>query len=124
MARSRKSRDGVAESKSPGALPGIPWKIEVLPGALNLSGLAPDSDGYANAEARELTRMASVGAGGTCVIYRRPPEIAPEVHAEIRRLFLGAGARDAAELLAYCLDREAADVIAEIVHDVAKSDSA
>lgn len=63
----------------------------------------------------ELARMVG-DAGGSCVLYRKPPAVPREVHAEINRLCRAEpGFREPLGLAVYCFNREASDVLADVV---------
>jgi hypothetical protein len=69
----------------------------------------------------ELSRMAQDVGGGSCVLFRKAPQVAPDVEAEIRRLCLAEpGSKIAAALPVFCFDRPATDVLSEIVRGLAK----
>lgn len=70
----------------------------------------------------ELEWMASSGAGGHCALFRRPPEVTPEVMAEIRKLCLKvAGATETVSVPAYCFKRDAKAVVASIIRGLGHS---
>lgn len=70
----------------------------------------------------ELEWMASSGVGGHCVLFRRPPEVTPEVMAEIRKLCLKvAGATETVSVPAYCFKRDAKAVVASIIRGLGHS---